>query len=386
MNRQKKLKVLVINIAVFLVLLLFIELFFRISLKYQLLTNTKRSIYDTEIPLPPEEVKKKYGVDIFGAPANLKTVHDPRIKSFSIAQLDYVTKNRMQNTGELKRHAKLCFLPPNQDICVYSVDYEFNEDGSRKVENQESKKNPQKFVLTLGDSFTFGEGVSNGYEFASQLTKKIGNNWKVYNYGEPGGSLNDFMYKLEHKADYLKNIKEKTGIVIWYVIDEQFERFFCNLYCYELTYDSYVKYKPYYKYNGDGFTYKGTFGESLEPSRLLMQVLGKSEALKYSGLSVMKGHSNEQLDIYAKAFSQVAKEIKARLAVENFYVVVLHAIGSKKYFFEQLKKENTVTVIDFTDIPHKLPNQNLDHPFDGHPTPEFYWILSEALKNKINFN
>lgn len=392
MLRTSKFKIILVNIFLFLVLLLSIEAFFVANRKYRFLTE-KPVRYGLEniISLTPEQVQADYGFNILAVPPQYKVQKDLRFTSFSPSMMDYEARALLHGLAlrppyYVKKHVELRLKPPHQDLVIYSADYILNEKGMRTVENQSHKKNADKFIITLGDSFTFGEGVDNGEDYPSQLAKKIGNDWKIYNKAMFGGNVNDYLSELENDEYFLSDVKEKKGVVIWYFIDDQFERFFCNLVCYETGFDAYIKKKPYYKYENNDFVYKGSFEESTEPVRVFKKFLAKSEAVKYSGISFYEKVSDEQLDIMAKSFTKLFSEIRKKVPAQKFYFVAMNSFKSRTPFIRRLRQEKDITVVDLTRIPQHMEGQNLKFPLDGHPTKEFYWILSEALKNKISLD
>ncbi len=67
--------------------------------------------------------------------------------------------------------------------------YSTNEFGFRQSSCTLSKENNKTNIILLGDSFTFGIGVNDGFEFASVMTNKLKPDYNVINLGIGGWGL-----------------------------------------------------------------------------------------------------------------------------------------------------------------------------------------------------
>ena len=67
--------------------------------------------------------------------------------------------------------------------------YSTNELGFRKSSCTLSKENEKPNIVLLGDSFTFGIGVNDGFEFASIMADKLKQDYNVINFGVGGWGL-----------------------------------------------------------------------------------------------------------------------------------------------------------------------------------------------------
>ena len=67
--------------------------------------------------------------------------------------------------------------------------YSTNDMGFRKSGFKISKENKKPDIILLGDSFTFGIGVNDGYEFASVMADKLKPDYNVINLGIGGWGL-----------------------------------------------------------------------------------------------------------------------------------------------------------------------------------------------------
>lgn len=108
----------------------------------------------------------------------------------------------------------------------YSIEYDTNSDGFNQLtEFPLVKTNNSYRIITIGDSFTFGESVNTKDNFPSQLqtllNKECKNNmrYEIFNLGVFGY---DIQYSLERLR--LRGIKYDPDLVIWTLIEDDFNR------------------------------------------------------------------------------------------------------------------------------------------------------------------
>ncbi len=113
--------------------------------------------------------------------------------------------------------------PPGSQI-VYSI----NNDGLNQKSNYSVKKPDKVYrIVTIGDSFTFGDNVSTGDNYPSQLEdilnkqciSKDVNKFQVINLGVPGY---DIRYAVERYK--IKGRKYDPNLILWFIIGDDFRR------------------------------------------------------------------------------------------------------------------------------------------------------------------
>ena len=108
-----------------------------------------------------------------------------------------------------------------KEVVSFEAEYMLDEDGFRRVPcRTEAAEFPP--VLLFGCSFTFGEGVSQGEEFASVLSERFCGKRNVYNFGQSGWSLTEILCLLQDGLP----LKEKVegGVAFVLLIDDQRQR------------------------------------------------------------------------------------------------------------------------------------------------------------------
>ena len=169
---------------------------------------------------------------------------------------------------------------------------------------------------------------------------------------------------------------------IWLFIGEHFERFLCTLKCYRTYYDSDYRRKTQYVLADDGLIKKGVFGEDQSSYKHLLWLAGQSEALTFFNVPFPINYSAEQINTIARSFSEIAKEIKKSHKLTKFYVLFYQNFPQQAELITALKYEG-ISIITFNDIPWPKV-KDLYIPGDGHPTSNFYWLLTELLKPYFN--
>jgi len=109
-----------------------------------------------------------------------------------------------------------------------NVSYRINADGLNQIENYPLFKNKDVFrIVTIGDSFTFGQNVNTEDNYPSQLQELLNKNvfchnikkFEVLNLGVPG-------YDIQYTIERLRNrgIKYNPDLVVWLLIPDDLKR------------------------------------------------------------------------------------------------------------------------------------------------------------------
>lgn len=111
---------------------------------------------------------------------------------------------------------------------IENVSYKINADGLNQIENYQITKDPNTYrIVTVGDSFTFGENVDTEDNFPSQLNKLLNDklscpNIKKFEVLNLGVSGYDIQYTLERFK--LRGEKYKPDLLVWLIIKEDLRR------------------------------------------------------------------------------------------------------------------------------------------------------------------
>lgn len=204
--------------------------------------------------------------------------NDPRAKKIRL-----VTATK--NNSELNR-------------VIFSANYNFDENRTRIVPQQIISKK-KKNILLIGCSFTFGVGVQDNQTIAHFLKQKLPN-YNIYNLGIPSGGMSDMLDDI-YTYDRIKELNKNGGVVIYYFVEDHFERTFCSLDCYRDRRISWSPNKNYYDFDSDEkLINHGQFKDSRPWRYQLFKHLGKSEFLKFVGFEHPKIYSRKEQQKYIK--------------------------------------------------------------------------------------
>ncbi|MCC2678257.1 MAG: hypothetical protein K0R29_833 [Pseudobdellovibrio sp.] len=382
---MKFLKLAGINVAVFALAILCFESVFILDTKFHFL-NTVYVNHKSKRALTPEEYEKKYNIQFSKIPDFLKTELDPVLheveeKPFVLDQ-EHKGKMLFEVTQKGAGQIDMFVDVDNRRLKIYSAHFEMDQYKRRKVMYQDHKK-ASKFILTLGDSHTFGEGLDNGKDYPSLLAKKIGNDWKVYNLGWPGEGPNDTLKKSE-SPDFLAGVTESEGIALWQFSGFHMDRFLCPLKC-EQSYYAYQAKRPYYSLKDGKLNYEGTLEDydknTFDPNRFLIRLLSYSYALKHFGISEIMEYSDSQIEAVTQAYVGIKNRISQTKKLNQFYFI----IDSQFHDQVRIKKsfiDHGLAVLDYSEMDFESIK---DHrfPMDGHPTSNHNWIMTDLIKNSL---
>lgn len=267
---------------------------------------------------------------------------------------------------------------------VYSVTYNFDEFGRRKVKSSAKSGKAQKFVLAFGCSFTLGEGLEEGQDLPSQLQNKVGSKYKVFNFGFHGYSPASVIERIQSYPKYTKGISQKTGVFIWNFFDGHLMRHFCPAPCYNPD-SSWILHGPEVeKVNGE-FVVLGSLFQSKKLTRRFYQFI---RSLPFGDQVYWPNHdfSQAEIDEFFQAIDFISAKIASEkgLTYEQKLFPILFSIhpdlfnkiivSAKKYNFQ---------VIDLWQMLKYLPQDNITIWGDGHPSSDFNWYASSIISEWI---
>lgn len=338
--------------------------------KQSLIAEFSRNIFD----MPPVSSQSNYDIS--------------KLKNYSYADIDQTPvpdRQWVYAPDGLSRSSRYLRKIKNSTDVLFDVTYRFNKQDKRFVENQDQKKNTDMFVLAAGDSFTFGEGVTQGQDFPSVLASKLPERWRVYNYGVSGDSANDFLIRTEYDPDYFAPIKETSGVFVWTYLDIQMQRLIYPTSAYKF---SYIASKPEYTLQGDEISFHGFFKESKRDLRPVIDWMAKLALTKTFNLEIPKVYTEENYKLFFKLLNAALVRMENSGHKFTKKIIVTY---SAHHDFDLLSKTaiaNGFIVMDIEKVlfmrdQHYGGNLNLSIPVDTHPSPEAYWLLGTALATDI---
>ncbi len=366
-----------------------IEVFFICNENFHFLPNFEVNKFYTA-RLSDENAAKKYGAGILNIPSNyqsgyaksllkLSGVKNPRPNLKDLDPVYEATNNRSKMPADLR--VKLRLTPPNENVLVYDVEYSINAFGRRKVTNQSQKLNAHRYLLALGDSYTFGQGVTSGMDYPSQLAKKLSDNYFVYNFGKPGFAPNDLLFRFQNGIESLDEITQEEGVAVWYFIEAHLERFICGFYCYHHSFDLYVSAKPKYRMIENELKYVGNLADTMTSIDKFLYYSAQIKTLQFAENLLFADYADVDLRAFVESLKKVKAYLEEKKNLKKFYFLHSHNFHQQNRI-TQLLNEAGIDVINASDLPIKNL-QDMKIPFDGHPSSDYYWLISEVVKKVI---
>ncbi len=136
--------------------------------------------------------------------------------------------------------------------------------------------NREKFALFFGDSFVFGVGVNDDetlpYYFGRQAPE-----YRPYNYGVPGGSVQNMYYKLASE-DLTEQVGESSGIAIYWFFGFHTNRVIGGM----PGFNKWADKTACYEIENNHLEYKGNFREAHPYRAIVYDLLHFSNTCRYA--------------------------------------------------------------------------------------------------------
>lgn len=312
-----------------------------------------------------------------------------KLKDFTYSDLDHnhnpdrfwrISDETQNRSSQFSKKIK------NTDIELYNVTYTLNKYSKRFVESQDHKQTAKKFIIAAGDSFTFGEGINQGYDYPSQLAALLPDDWKVYNYGIAGDSANDFYLRVLANPEYFDQIDAPSGDFIWLFHEVQFKRLVFPLNAYKT--DDYIHSKPEYTLSEGLLSYHGLFNSSTRPLRKVLNLFGHLQIPNTFNMEIPSLFTENNFNLFfnllnnsIQTFEKRGKKINRRIIINYYSQINLSQFTeiAKSFGFEVFDVEKLISARDLKNG----GDVQMTIPVDGHPSSEAYWLLTQALKHKF---
>lgn len=202
---------------------------------------------------------------------------------------------------------------------VFSVTYSADENCRRRV--PASVKSSNRYLVFLGCSFTFGEGVEDSETFASRVVERVGNA-RGYNLGMAGWAPHLALNLLQKGGKRLAGISGRNGVVVYTFIDNQVARVVGSV-----SWEGHDE-DPYYQLEGGKPIQHGTFESGRWLTTVAYNVLRKSELAKFFSIDLTK-IDDQQLELFAALINEMKIESRRKFGTDQFVLSVFP--GERRY-------------------------------------------------------
>ncbi len=265
--------------------------------------------------------------------------------------------------------------------------YSIDEKGRRKT--YQSYGHEKKFnVLFVGCSFTFGTGVNDEETFPSQFAIR-NPHCNVYNYGIPGGSLQE-IYLTTLDPKFAEDIQNLPTVVVYTFIFNHMKRLIGNW----SIIGRWGRYLPNIEVSNGELHNLGPFATTKPFEFFLANNLFKSTListfLDHTSIDYPSHFKEKDFELLHLIILKIQENLSQKLS--DVHMVFLFFPGSTKVIpelYNYLTLQNKYMVIDYLKDINEIKilrelEERKEHKFpDGHPKPIIYSYLAEWLTEDL---
>ena len=244
----------------------------------------------------------------------------------------------------------------------------------RDTPGERTKPHAERFLLLLGDSFVFGDGVGQSETMAAYLGRELP--WaRAYNYGIGGlfpGELLERMRLIKGPPE----IRESRGTVLYFFADSHIMRNMGSF----TSVAGWGHGRPYYHVNPEGQIMAERYIEQARPVWTFMaRLFTRSHIVRYYNLDWPVQPADSDWRFMLRLLEQI-RDTTRRFGADRFYVVFYPGNARmSRAFIPYLEKAD----IPYIDISHWDMNRLIQGPAfipgKGHPTAQTHRLLAGAL-------
>jgi len=257
---------------------------------------------------------------------------------------------------------------------TYTID-QFN----RRITPLKYNSPNENYIMFLGGSYTFGEGVEDDETLPFYLGRMI-DNYSIYNYGLPGSGPFDMLAKIQH-IDFKQEIKEKQGLAIYTMFDDHVHRIIGSM-----TVMSWQTSGAYYKKNTQGqLVRKGTFHSGRPMITFIYKFLSKSLLLQKLGITFPLRMRDKHFKLTAEVLHQMKNELQKTYPGIKFIVLLYPNTEYSKFLISHFEQYG-IDYLDYTELFKNRTEKLILHELNIHPNHNAYKIIADQLKKDLGLN
>ena len=261
------------------------------------------------------------------------------------------------------------------DDVFYDVHYTFDSYHRRRTPMPAGAL-PDQFAIFFGDSFTMGQGVSDGETLPAHFAARAPR-FHAYNYG-CGGYGPQNMWVHLHRDEFPGEVRESTGLAIYTYIEPQLYRAIGALPLLAV----WGKRLPYLDPAQDRLAFRGLY-EEIFPMRTRFATLAmKSPVVQFTGLLAPRPRPDHYV-YTARILRESRDRLRELFPGAELYVLLFPAAERPAPLIAELAAQS-VPVLDHIELLHSIPPEPPLALGDGHPTGRNYGLVAEALARDLD--
>ncbi|MCX5796119.1 MAG: hypothetical protein NTY77_11540 [Elusimicrobia bacterium] len=262
---------------------------------------------------------------------------------------------------------------------IWDLSCGIDEFNRRDTPGERSKARTERFLLLLGDSFIFGEGVGQDETLAADLGRQLP--WaRVYNYGIGGLYPGELLERLR-LVQGPPEIREPKGTALYFFADSHLLRNMGSL----TSVGGWGYSRPYYHEDASGRIAAEQYIKDARPVwTVLAKLFVRSNVARFFNVDYPTRPREGDLRFMAKLVEQLRAET-VRLGAERFYVVFYPNNSYLGGLLLPYLEKASIPVLDLSgwDL-LQLTRGPAFIPGEGHPTAESHRLVADALARLLS--
>jgi len=229
----------------------------------------------------------------------------------------------------------------------------------------------RKFLVFLGCSFTFGEGV-NDDETMPAAAARLAPDHRVYNHGCSGHGPQSVLARISD-PNWANQIRETEGTLVYTFIDGHVRRALGLM-----SVMQWNQIAPYYRVaEGDRLERCGNFLTGRPFVSAAYWILGQSEALRAFDVDIPPRLTDSHFAFAASMIEDAAREFREKFPRGRFVVMCHPRCRMAGLFIRSLRSKH-IQVLDYS-LRAELEDSRYFIQGDGHPNGKGYEAVTRTL-------
>lgn len=241
---------------------------------------------------------------------------------------------------------------------------------SSPVPGDAEPKSAAQFLIWLGGSFMFGEGLPDEQTLDSQTSQLLAT-FRTYNYAVPGYGLANVLAQAE-STPFKDQVPERRGVVLYLFPGFHVDRMVGGLQSID-----WIGLIPHFRREGNLLVRDG-FLQVKHPIRTwLKRFYNKTFLRQKFQLSWPFHITDDDIQKACLAIAQVRDRVTAHFESADFFLV-LHP-NTEQIDVSACLAQYSVPTIDLRQTFAEVPDDELKIPYDGHPSAKANQLLAERI-------
>ncbi len=297
------------------------------------------------------------------------SIHEEFSEEFH--ELDPVLGFRAKKDMETRHLKKL-----GEDL-IYDVTYRFDSFHRRVGDNPPLGKK-EKFIVLVGDSNIFGEGLRYEQTTGHHL-QKLHPKYRVYNYPYRGYGPGNVLALLE--SDRLREeIAEEEGLVIYPFLGHEAERLLGSIGLFRWSLGDH----PYYRWGSDKRLHRdGTFRSAQPWLTKIKRWIARSQAFRWLKRDFPDPWSVSSMEKICSSFIQMESRLESLFPQSQFVVVISETNKMKQKSLTECLENQKLTFLDISGVWKKLKGKGELHERDSHFDEEMNVLRANQTSQEL---